>query len=241
VAVNTLPIRFIFEFGMNLKDEHPLDFLGIRYVHSVADAHYLSPDALRIRSGPQPGLLQQDALREWFVQRFNATADHLIRLENYRTKTGQIRPAVMQERSMHLNRILNVTAHLLASRETATRFSDFWDLFDLYGTLMGGLDKVFAEPHWRKDILPAMSTLPGNLADLFTQYATDLRDEWISEVADGVSDPARRTKQAIRVGPGKGQRLTREAFLREIHGYQTQHAPWLRSRPPGHTGIPRDP
>jgi hypothetical protein len=133
VAVNTLPIRFIFEFGTNLKDEYPLDFLGVRYVHSVADAHYLSPDALRVRSGPQPGLLQQDALREWFVQRFNAIADHLIRLENFRTKAGEIRPAAMQERSMHINRILNVTAHLLASRETATRFSDFWDLFDLYG------------------------------------------------------------------------------------------------------------
>ena len=64
---------------------------------------------------------------------------------------------------MHINRILNITAHLFASRETASRFSDFWDLFDLYGTLMGGLDKVFAEPHWRKDILPAMSTLPGTL------------------------------------------------------------------------------
>ena len=53
----------------------------------------------------------------------------------------------------------------------------YWDLFDLYGTLMGGLDKVFAEPHWRKDILPAMNSLPGNLASLFIQYATDLRCE----------------------------------------------------------------
>ena len=227
VAVNTLPIRFIFEFGTNLKDANPLDFLGIRYVHSVADAHYLSPDALRVRPGPQPGLLQQDALREWFVQRFNAIADHLIRIENFRTKTGQIRPAAMQERSMHINRILNITAHLFASRETASRFSDFWDLFDLYGTLMGGLDKVFAEPHWRKDILPAMSTLPGNLADLFTQYATDLRSEWIAEVADGVSDPARRMKQAIRTGSGKDQRLTHATFFAKymdvrrntLHGY----------------------
>ena len=84
--MNTLPIRFIFEFGTNLEDAHPLDFLGIRYVHSVADAHYLSPDALHVRSGPQPGLLQQDALREWFVQQFNAVADHLIRVENFRTK-----------------------------------------------------------------------------------------------------------------------------------------------------------
>jgi hypothetical protein len=227
VAVNTLPIRFIFEFGMNIADAHPLDFLGIRYVHSVADAHHLSPDALRVRSGPQPGLLQQDALREWFVQRFNAVADHLIRIENFRTKTGQLRPAAMQERAMHINRILNITAHLFASRETATRFAAFWDLFDLYGTLMGGVDKVFAEPHWRKDILPAMSTLPGNLAGLFTQYATDLRSEWITEVADGVSDPARRMKQAIRTGPGKGQRQTHAAFFAKymhvrrntLHGY----------------------
>jgi hypothetical protein len=138
----------------------------------------------------------------------------------------------MQERSMHVNRILNVTAHLFASRETASRFSDFWDLFDLYGTLMGGLDRVFAEPHWRKDILPAMSTLPGNLAGLFTQYATDLRSEWLAEVADGVTDPARRMKQAIRTGPGKGQRLTRTALFAKymdvrrntLHGYDLGRA-----------------
>ena len=60
------------------------------------------------------------------MQRFNAIADHLVRIENFRTKTGEIRPAAMQERSMHINRILNVTAHQFASRETATRFSDFW-------------------------------------------------------------------------------------------------------------------
>jgi hypothetical protein len=232
VAVNTLPIRFLFEFGTNLKDEHPLDFLGVRYVHSVPDAHYLSPDALRARSGPQPGLLQQDALREWFVQRFNAIADHLIRIENFRTKTGEIRPAAMQERSMHINRILNVTAHLFASRETGTRFSDFWDLFDLYGPLIGGLDKVFAEPHWRRHILPAMNSLPGNLASLFTTYATDLRTEWIAEVADGVTDPRRRTKRAVRVGTGKGRQLSREAFFARyvdvrrntLHGYDLDRA-----------------
>lgn len=226
-AVNTLPIRFIFEFGTNLKDEHPLDFLGIRYVHSVSDAQYLSPDALRIRSEPQPGLLQQDALREWFVQNFNAVADHLIRIENFRTKTGELRPTAMQARSMHINRILNVTAHLLASRETAARFSDFWDLFDLYGTLMGGLDKVFAERHWRKDIMPAMGTLPGNLGNLFTKYATDLRDEWIAEIADGVTDPRRRTRQTVRVGSGKGQQLSHAGFFAKyldlrrntLHGY----------------------
>jgi hypothetical protein len=226
-AVNTLPIRFIFEFGTNLKDEHPLDFLGVRYVHSVPDAHYLSRDAQQIRSEPQPGLLQQDALREWFVERFNAVGDHLIRLENFRTKTGELRPTAMQARSMHINRILNVTAHLLASRETGARFSDFWDLFDLYGTLMGGLDKVFAEPHWRKDIIPAMSTLPGNLANLFTKYAAELRDEWIAEITGGVTDPTRRAKQAVRIGSGKGQRLSHTAFFAKyldlrrntLHGY----------------------
>ncbi len=226
-AVNTLPIRFIFEFGTNVKDRHPLDFLAIRYIHSTPDVHYLSPAAARVRPGLQPGLLQQDALREWFVRRFNAVADHLIRIENFRTKAGELRPEAMQERSMHVNRILNVTAHLLASRESATRFSDFWDLFDLYGTLMGGVDKVFTEPHWRKDILPAISTLPGELASLFTRYATDLREEWITEVTDGVTDPGRRMKRAVRVGPGKGKLLSDAAFFAKymdvrrntLHGY----------------------
>ena len=54
VALNTLPVSFIFEFGTSLLDEHPLDFLGVRHVHSVADVHYLSPDAARSRTGPEP-------------------------------------------------------------------------------------------------------------------------------------------------------------------------------------------
>jgi hypothetical protein len=68
------------------KDERPLDFLGVRYVHSTTSTHYLAPDAARVRLGPQPGLLQQDALREWFLQRFNAIADHPIRIENCHRK-----------------------------------------------------------------------------------------------------------------------------------------------------------
>jgi hypothetical protein len=86
---------------------------------------------------------------------------------------------------------------------------------------------VFAEPHWRKDILPAMSTLPGNLAELFTQYATELRSEWIAEVADGITNPARRMKHTIRTGPGRGQPQTHAAFFAKymdvrsntLHGY----------------------
>ena len=97
---------------------------------------------------------------------------------------------------------------------------------------MGGLDKVFAERHWRKDILPAMNSLPGDLASLFNEYATDLRSEWIAEVVDGVSDPSRRTKRAVRVGFGKGQRLSHEAFFAKyvdvrrntLHGYDLDRA-----------------
>ena len=37
VALSTLPLTFIFEFGTSLQDEHPLDFLGVRYVHSAPD------------------------------------------------------------------------------------------------------------------------------------------------------------------------------------------------------------
>lgn len=72
-----------------------------------------------------------------------------------------------------------------------------------------------------------ISTLHGNLDGLFTQYATDLRSGWITEVADGISDPGRRMKQAIRTGSGKGPRLTHTAFFARymdvrrntLHGY----------------------
>jgi hypothetical protein len=39
VALNTLPVSFTFEFGTSLLDEHPLDLLGVRHVHSVAEPH----------------------------------------------------------------------------------------------------------------------------------------------------------------------------------------------------------
>jgi hypothetical protein len=63
-AISTSPIRFIFELGTNLKDQHPLDLLAIRYIRSTLTSHYLSPDAARP----------------------NTITDHLVRLENFRTK-----------------------------------------------------------------------------------------------------------------------------------------------------------
>jgi hypothetical protein len=54
VALNTLPVSFIFGFGTSLPGEHPLDFLGVRHVHSAAGVQYLSPDAARSRAGPEP-------------------------------------------------------------------------------------------------------------------------------------------------------------------------------------------
>ncbi|HUY47225.1 MAG TPA: hypothetical protein VMV92_16085 [Streptosporangiaceae bacterium] len=52
VALSTLPVSLIFEFGTSLLDEHPLGFLGARHVRSVAGVHYLSPDAARSRTRP---------------------------------------------------------------------------------------------------------------------------------------------------------------------------------------------
>lgn len=227
-AFNTLPIQFIFEFGTNLKDEHPLDFLSLRYVHSVSDVHYMSPQAGRAYAYPQPGLLQQDALRNWFVLRFNALADHLARIENFRTKAGELRPLAMQQTSMTVNRILNVTAHLLASQEKGAQFSDFWDLVDLYGTLAAGIDSLFTEAYWQKRLLPAMAALPGDLARLFSDYAIALRQEWTAEVVEGVTDPKRRTGQTVRIGSASApQRVSHAAFFAKylpvrrntLHGY----------------------
>jgi hypothetical protein len=50
VALTTLPVSFIFEFGTSLLVEHPLDFLGVRHVHSVAGVH----TCRRTRRGPAP-------------------------------------------------------------------------------------------------------------------------------------------------------------------------------------------
>jgi len=49
----------------------------------------MSPKAARVYAYPQPGLLQQDALRDWFVRRFNSLAGHLIRIENFPDQNGR--------------------------------------------------------------------------------------------------------------------------------------------------------
>lgn len=54
VALNTVPVSFIFGFGTRLPDAHPLDFPGVRHVHSVAGVQYLPADAARPRTGPGP-------------------------------------------------------------------------------------------------------------------------------------------------------------------------------------------
>ncbi len=134
----------------------------------------------------------------------------------------------MQQTSMTVNRILNVTAHLLASQEKGSEFSDFWGLIDLYGTLADGIDSLFTEVYWRKRILPGLAALPGDLARLFNDYAANLRQEWTAEVVEGVTDPRRRTGQTVRIGSASApQRLSHEAFFAKylpvrrntLHGY----------------------
>jgi hypothetical protein len=207
VAVDTLTMTFIFEFGEYLIDEPALDFLALRYVHSSSDVHYLAPNLPGRTVAPNVGALEQDALREWFVDKFNGIADHLTRVENFMTTGGHLRPLAMQQAAMTVVRVLNETARLLATQERGHQRATFWDLVDLYTSATGGsIHDLFDRRLYTKRIVAAMQSLPGHLGDLFTTYATELYDEWVSDVVDGVTDPSRKNSRSVTVGAGRTRR-----------------------------------
>jgi hypothetical protein len=230
VSVRTLPVVLIFEFGDLLILRPSLTFLETRYLRSFADATNLAPDLPPLVDYPRVGPIERDSLREWFVTRFNALADRLIRLENFRTRAGELRPLVMQQTQVTLGNLLHLTGHLLASPDFSTQRVVFWDLVDLYGKLVGGgdLSKSFGQDHWTRHVIPAMATLPGALAPLFTQYARRLYDEWVRDIVEGISDPKRRLRTSVVLGrSGTRRRITHDDYFAKymevrrntLHGY----------------------
>jgi hypothetical protein len=97
------------------------------------------------------------------------------------------------------------------------------------GTLLGGdISTAFTIRHWSKHVVPAMGTLPGSLAALFTDYATKLYTEWVREIVAGVTDPKRRLRTSVVIGgPGSHRHVSHEAFFAKymgvrrntLHGY----------------------
>jgi hypothetical protein len=229
VALDTLPITFIFEFGEYLTDNPALDFLALRYIHSSSDVHYVAPNLTGQATAPWVGSMEQDALREWFVARFNGIGNRLTCLENYMTATGDLRPLSMQETLMTVVRMLNETARLLATQERGHQRATFWDLVDLYESTTGGsVHDLFDQRLYKKRVVASMASLPGSLATLFTTYAAELYDEWVSDVVDGVTDPSRKNQKSVSVGAGSARRrLPHAEFFKRymavrrntLHGY----------------------
>jgi hypothetical protein len=229
VAFDTIPITFLFEFGQYLTDDPGLDFLALRYVHSSSDVSYVAPAVIQRPLAPIVGSLEQDALREWFVEKFNALGGHLIRLENYMTTNGILRPLALQETGMTVARTLNETARLLATQERGNQRAAFWNLVDLYCAVRGcGIYDLFDSGLHSRKVVGALHSLPGSLGQLFADYAQELYGEWVSEVVAGVTDPARRSKRSVSIGVGAARRrLSHSEFFKyymdvrrnTLHGY----------------------
>jgi hypothetical protein len=234
VALETLPITFIFEFGEHLTMQR-LDFMGRRYVNSLPVAEYLSDNRPDLEGWWAPAnmvrtdSLDQGALREWFIAGFNRLADHLIRWQNFMTTSGELRPVVQQQTNMTVGRILYTSAHLLASGERGARLADFWQLVDLYAGLQGGgIPRLFSEKYWEETVVAAVGTLPGDLALSFQDYARTLYKEWVDQTLAGVIPPSRVTSSGVAVPYPNGERvLPPQSFLAvhlqerrdTLHGY----------------------
>jgi hypothetical protein len=215
VVFESVPVTFIFEFGEYLKNDPALDFVSMRYVHGVPSTTYMSPKQPAMVGIVQTGSLEQDAMRSWFVAGFNRLGHHLVRWENYTTKAGEIKPLVLQEINMTVSRLLNVTAHLLASGERDARFSDFWQLVDLYaGFGIGGIPRLFSEKFLEDVVVPACRTMPGAVGQLFEDFARSLYREWVDASVAGVTPPSLVSTSGVQVPYPKGSRvLSPSAFF----------------------------
>src|SRR5262249_8539675 len=141
----------------------------------------------------------------------------------------ELRPVTMERTGVTLGNLVHLTGHLLASRDFGTQRTVFWDLVDLFGTLLGGdLSRAFTRDHWDRHVIPAMGTLPGEVGSLFTEYARCLHKEWVRDAVAGVSDPRRRLKTSVVIGHSAGRRrVPHDAYFAKymvvrrntLHGY----------------------
>lgn len=208
-------MSFIFEFGEYLKNDPALDFVSMRYIHGISSTAYMSPTLPATVAIVQTGSLEQDAMRSWFVEGFNRLAGHLARWENYMTTTGELKPIVLQEVNMTVSRILNVTAHLLASGDRDSRFLDFWQLVDLCaGFGIGGIPRLFSEKFMDEVLIPACRTMPGAVGRLFEDFARSLYREWVNATVSGVVPPSLVTASGVAVPyPKDARQVAPSAFF----------------------------
>jgi hypothetical protein len=208
IVCESVPVTFIFEFGEYLKNDPALDFLSMRYIHGVTSTTYMSPSQPATVGIVQTGSLEQDALRSWFVEGFNRLGQHLVRWENYMTRAGELRPLVLQEVNMTVSRILNVTAHLLATGDRDVRFADFWQLVDLYaGFGIGGIPRLFSEKFLEDVVIAACRTMPGAVGQLFEDFTRSIYSEWVDATVSGVVPPSLVTAAGVSVTYSRGTRV----------------------------------
>jgi hypothetical protein len=207
VAFEIPTFTFIFEFGMNVTVDPPLDFLSVRHLHSLPVLDYVPRDLREQSPTLLPGLSEQEAFRSWFLRKYNALCDTLIRWESFMTTGGELRPVVLQQTNMTVARILNTTAFLMASQERSAQLHAFWSILDLVGGLTGGgIERVMGNRFWTNVVQPSLSRLPAPLNDLFYKYAVDLYAELIDQVRGGVTDSRRLRTGHVHVPYSTGDR-----------------------------------
>lgn len=226
-AFETPSTIFIFEFGRNISVNPPLDFMSLRYLHSLSLLDYYPPGVPELVETIKPGLMEQDRVRQWFLSRLNRLLDWVLRWENFITRDGELRMIALQETNMTLARLLNTSALLIASEERNTRLMAFWDLVDLYGRFASNdLVRYFEPTFWAERVIPACRTLPEPLDGLFAAHAQRLHNEWVDQCVQGVTAPSR--VKASRVLPaGATNPIAAEAFFARhiaarrntLHGY----------------------
>jgi hypothetical protein len=222
--------HFVWEYGGSVRIPG-LDVIHSQDLHSVFIYRYLPRQLFASYDVVDTGSLQQDALREWFINRYNDLCAHLVRFENFRTKGGNVVPLVQYQAALTVGRILQTTAHLLAARDQATSLNDFWALVDLYAGLMkvGAHEHFFEARFWCRHVVQPSYRLPGQLGELFGSQAGRLYAGWVDQCVGGITHPSRRSGKQVLVGEPPAPIPEHRFFSRFIgvwrntlHGYQLQ-------------------
>ena len=226
-AFETASTIFVFEFGRNLTVTPPLDFMSLRYLHSLSLLDYYPPGLPELVETVRPGLMEQDRVRQWFLDRINGLADWVVHWENFTTRGGELRFVALQETNLTLARLLNTSGMLLASEERNTRLMAHWDLVDLYGRFTSNdLVRSFEPTFWTEKVIAACHTLPDPLGRLFAAHARRTYDEWVSQCIGGITAPSRVWDSKV-MPAGSSTPLSKETFFARhiaarrntLHGY----------------------
>ena len=206
---------FILEYAPPAPQWDRVDYRYLRAIHGVAPFEYLPANP---RAAPPPLVvngLEQDVVRGWFVDRYNNLLSTLGDPGNFCTTGGEWKPFEHHLSVMTALRALRVTVQLMSASVRGTQLALFWDVVDLYAGITGTkVDTLMHRDFWDSVVIPGIQTIPGNLGSTLEGRASEVYQEIMDTVIDGIQQPSRVRTHKVSVGiHGSRTWITREDYV----------------------------